>query len=171
MDINETYDLAQVALQAGQVAECRHLLTRMLQANPRHEQAWLALAEILTDPDQKQDCLERVVAINPQNEQALSLLDAIRSEKVRLEVLAMLVGPVPVGEKESVSRLGKYLLEARFITPDQLDLALVEQQKAAGRQENKKLGEILVEQGVLTGQQLEQAIRNQYRDFNNLFVD
>jgi tetratricopeptide (TPR) repeat protein len=170
MDLDAIYTRAQAALQAGQLAESQRLLVQVLQADPRHEQAWLALAAVMTDPDQKLDCLERVITINPENEQAQTLLDEIRREKVRLEVLAMLEGPAPVVEKETVSPLGKYLLKAQLVTSQQLEVALAEQQKTAGAERPKKLGEILVEQGLITGEQLEQVVRNQYQDYNNLFV-
>ena len=170
MDIDAIYARALGALQAGQLTESQRLLVQVIQADPRYEQAWLSLASVLTDPDQKLDCLERVIAINPDNEQALTLLDEIRTEKVRLEVLSMLAGPAPEVEKETVSLLGKYLLNYQFITPGQLDTALAEQQKSAGAEKPKKLGEILVEQGVITSQQLDQAVRDQFQDFNNLFV-
>jgi hypothetical protein len=98
------------------------------------------------------------------------MLDQARKEKVRREVLAMLEGPAPAVEEEKLSRLGKYLLKAQFITPMQLDLALAEQQKTASAQKPRRLGEILVEQGVITDQQLDQAVRDQFRDFNNLFI-
>jgi len=170
MDLDAVYTQALSALQAGQLAESQRLLVQVIQVDPRHEQAWLSLAAVVPNLDQKLDCLERVAAINPENEQALSLLDEIRREKVRLEVLAMLEGPAPVVEKETVSRLGKYLLKARYITPEQLEIALVEQQKAASAERPKKLGEILVEHGLITVEQLEQVVRDQFQDFNNLFV-
>jgi predicted HTH transcriptional regulator len=90
---------------------------------------------------------------------------------VRLEVLSMLEGPAPVVEEKRVSRLGEYLLRAQFITSQQLEFALAEQQKTAGSEMPRKLGEILVERGDITSQQLEQGIRDQHQDFNNLFVD
>jgi tetratricopeptide (TPR) repeat protein len=171
MDPEAIYARALTAHQAGQLTEAQRLLAQVIQANPRHEQAWLSLAAVVPDLEHSMDCLERVVAINPENEQALNLLDQARKEKVRREVLAMLAGPAPAIEEERVSRLGKYLLKAQFITSQQIDLALAEQQKTATAEKPKRLGEILVEQGLITDQQLDQAVRDQFRDFNKLFVD
>ncbi len=171
MDAEAIYDRALTTLQAGQLAEAQRLLVQVIQANPRHEQAWLSLASVVPNTDQSMDCLKRVLAINPENMQARNLLDQARKEKVRQEVLAVLTGPAPAVEKEGVSRLGKYLLKAQFITSQQLEFALSEQQKTASAKQPKRLGEILVEQGLITEQQLDQAIRIQSQDFNNLFVD
>jgi tetratricopeptide (TPR) repeat protein len=171
MEPEAIYTRALSALQAGQLAEARRLLAQVIQADPHHEQAWLSLASVVPNIDQSMDCLEHVVALNPENEQALNLLEQARKEMVRREVLAMLEGPAPVVEGKRVSRLGEYLLRAQFITSQQLEFALAEQQKTAGSEMPRKLGEILVERGDITSQQLEQGIRDQHQDFNNLFVD
>jgi len=171
MDPEVVYARAMTALQSGQVAEARRLLVQVIQVKPRHEQAWLSLASVLTNSDQKLDCLKRVLAINPENSQAISLLDQAKKEKVRQEVLDLLTGPAPTVEKGSVSRLGEYLLRAQTITSRQLEFALAEQQKTVSVEQPKRLGEILVELGFITEQQLDQAVLDQFRDFNNLFVD
>ncbi len=170
MDPEAIYTRALTAHQDGQLSEAQSLLVQVIQINPRHERAWLSLASVVPTTDQSIDCLKRVLAINPENAQAQNLLDQARKEKVRQEVLAVLTQESTV-EQEGISRLGKYLINAQFITSQQLELALAEQQKTAAAEQPKRLGEILVELSLITDQQLEQAIHDQLRDYNNLFVD
>jgi type IV pilus assembly protein PilB len=60
--------------------------------------------------------------------------------------------------------LGALLLREGLVTSEQLEAALLEQQRV-----QKRLGEILVEQGVVTSRQIAQALAAQYRlDFVDL---
>lgn len=58
------------AARAGQRSEARQLLTRIIQADARNEQAWLWLAAVVDDPLQQRTCLQRVLDINPNNSRA-----------------------------------------------------------------------------------------------------
>ncbi|MGC8873705.1 MAG: tetratricopeptide repeat protein, partial [Chloroflexia bacterium] len=70
------------SLQSGNKEWARECLTRILKANPRHEEAWLWLSAVLETPAEKRYCLEKVLVINPNNEQArtgLQQLSALES--------------------------------------------------------------------------------------------
>jgi hypothetical protein len=49
----------------------RGILAAILKQDPKNEQAWLFLTLCMEDPQQKRDCLQQVLAINPHNEPAL----------------------------------------------------------------------------------------------------
>jgi type IV pilus assembly protein PilB len=60
--------------------------------------------------------------------------------------------------------LGALLLRENLVTSEQLEEALLEQQRV-----KRRLGEILVEQGIVTSRQIAQALAAQYRlDFVDL---
>lgn len=58
-------------------AAARSLLTQSLKLNPHNEMAWLWLSRTTNDPDKRLQCVERALAINPANEQALALRAAL----------------------------------------------------------------------------------------------
>jgi tetratricopeptide (TPR) repeat protein len=66
------------ALKAGEATEARRLLASAIQRDPRNERAWLYLAALLPRPQAK-DALEKVLAINPSNAQALKGLESFKS--------------------------------------------------------------------------------------------
>jgi hypothetical protein len=58
------------AARAGNLATARELLTRAVRHQPDSERAWLWLSSVLDTPQGRAHCLERVLALNPDNEQA-----------------------------------------------------------------------------------------------------
>jgi hypothetical protein len=58
------------AIKSGDKAKGRTLLLHIVKTNPKHENAWLWLAVAVEDPQQKWDCLQKVLAINPHNQTA-----------------------------------------------------------------------------------------------------
>jgi Domain of unknown function (DUF4352) len=69
------------ALQTGNAAQARALLSNAVQANPQNEQAWLYLAAVLP-PDRAIEVLERVLKLNPENEQAKKGLQALKKQAI-----------------------------------------------------------------------------------------
>ncbi len=72
-----------VALKAGDTSTACQLLVQAVQENPRDEKAWLWLSAALEDEEKRAACLERVLAINPDNEPAQRGLAALRREQAR----------------------------------------------------------------------------------------
>jgi tetratricopeptide (TPR) repeat protein len=181
MDPNALYHQAVAAIKANDNEKARKLLVEAVRANPRHEEAWLALASILTDMDQAMDCLKRVLILNPSNTTAKEWLAFADQEKARQEAVAEMHAPLPApddvpldepgDEERPVPRLGKYLLDYKFIIPEQLRAALLAQRKAMDSGQSKRLGDILLEQGAITEERLSFAIREQHRGFYSLFND
>lgn len=67
------------AARAGEQDRARELLTQVLAVNVGSELAWLWMSSVLETPQQRRDCLLRVLTINPYNDAArrgLAQLDA-----------------------------------------------------------------------------------------------
>lgn len=73
------------AIQTGDKTQGRKLLIESVRSNPQDEDAWLCLADVVEDTKQREECLERVLKINPQNERARLGLAKIRGRKERFE--------------------------------------------------------------------------------------
>src|SRR5262245_32248188 len=54
----------------GRRDEARALLTQVVEADDRNEQAWLWLSGLVEDPEDIRTCLENVLHINPDNVKA-----------------------------------------------------------------------------------------------------
>jgi tetratricopeptide (TPR) repeat protein len=63
----------QALRQRGDVNEGRRLLTESLRLNPDNEMAWLWLAQTVSDPARRMQCINHALRINPYNERALAL--------------------------------------------------------------------------------------------------
>ncbi len=55
------------AKQSGNIALTKQLLAQALIQDPRNEGAWMLMYEVVDDIKLKRNCLERVLAINPDN--------------------------------------------------------------------------------------------------------
>lgn len=65
-----TLDDGRNAINQGNLQQARLIYEAILQENPRSEDAWLGLAEVLTDTEDKRICYENVLKINKQNREA-----------------------------------------------------------------------------------------------------
>jgi tetratricopeptide (TPR) repeat protein len=62
-----TLDDGRNAIDQGNFQQARLIFEAILQENPRSEEAWLGLAEVLTDTEDKRICYENVLKIDKQN--------------------------------------------------------------------------------------------------------
>jgi hypothetical protein len=69
-DIQTYLQEAITLAQSGQRIEARRRLERIVEADPRQETAWLWLATIATQRQERINFLERALAINPRNHTA-----------------------------------------------------------------------------------------------------
>lgn len=80
-------DLIAQAVQALKTGEREHaqgLLSQLLAADPNNDQAWLLLSACLDDGEKKRYCLERALAIRPDNAQVRQALEQLtRSTALR----------------------------------------------------------------------------------------
>ncbi len=184
MDANTLHERALVAIRARNLTEARRLLVEAVRREPRHEKSWLALASVLSDMSQAIDCLERVLIINPANATAKEWLNLARQEqqarKANSSTITDLLdddkadpalGEIKIDEPgdqdRPVPRLGKFLIDYKFISEEELRVALLAQRKAASTGQLRRLGDILVEKGILTRERLEFALKQQTRTFYN----
>lgn len=65
-----TLDDGRNAINQGNFQQARLIYEAILQENPRSEDAWLGLADVLTDTEDKRICYENVLKINKQNRAA-----------------------------------------------------------------------------------------------------
>lgn len=66
----ELYDRGVGAARGGQRRVAAILLSRAVQCDPKHEQAWLWLSGVLDEPKEIAFCLRAVLSINPNNDRA-----------------------------------------------------------------------------------------------------
>jgi len=59
------------AIKANDLHIARKILAGIIKKDPQNERAWLYLTLCVDDSQQKRDCLQRVLTINPENEHAL----------------------------------------------------------------------------------------------------
>ncbi|MFP4439903.1 MAG: tetratricopeptide repeat protein [Chloroflexaceae bacterium] len=78
-DTNNLLRQGIAAAKAGKREESRQLLMQVIEMQERNEMAWLWLASVVDDPSDQRVCLENVLDLNPNNQNAqkgLAWLDA-----------------------------------------------------------------------------------------------
>ncbi len=64
------------AARAGNVKDAQVLLAKAVRENPKSEQAWFWLGTVLTEPERREYCFRRVLALNPDHVQAKERLES-----------------------------------------------------------------------------------------------
>lgn len=109
------------AIAQGNLQQARLIFEALLQENPRYEEAWLGLAEVLTDTEDKRICYENALKINKNSRAAR---EGLRSLEPRADPLvAALAQQTMVHEEEEAEAEDEFELddEATLIsarTPD-----------------------------------------------------
>lgn len=89
------------AIERGNLQQARLIFEALLQENPRSEDAWLGLAEVLTETKDKRICYENVLKINKNNQAAREGLRNLEPQADPLvEALAERMAPPPEEEEE-----------------------------------------------------------------------
>lgn len=65
------------AVQAGQIADGRRYLAQAIKLDPQNEQAWIWMSGVVDTDEQRIQCLQQALAINPLNEIAIKGLRAL----------------------------------------------------------------------------------------------
>ncbi len=78
--VDETLQKGIRAARRGYKEPARQLLAQVLRADPDNEEAWLWLSRVADTPEQRADCLQHVLAINPDNRWAAEQLAALQAE-------------------------------------------------------------------------------------------
>ena len=61
---------ARAAARAGETEEAHRLLRQAVALEPNDAQSWLDLAGVVSSPEEKRACFARVLALDPENEEA-----------------------------------------------------------------------------------------------------
>ncbi len=69
------------AIQNGDKKTGEKLLIQILNANPKHETAWMWMSTTVDDPELRRECLEKVLEINPKNEAAHKYLYKLQTSQ------------------------------------------------------------------------------------------
>jgi hypothetical protein len=77
---NDLLQRGIAALKAGDKAEARRVLGRIIRQNPRDEQAWLWMSGAVDTAQERSVCLTKVLEINPHNEAAQRGLAALQKQ-------------------------------------------------------------------------------------------
>jgi signal transduction histidine kinase len=93
-------------------------------------------------------------------------LAAVLLERQALSVIPAGPGTPFVGDA-MLSRFGEFLMKMGYVTPAQLDAALVRQRELAGRGARQTLGQVLLEMRVMTREQLELASVEQVQELQS----
>lgn len=70
-EAQELFTRGVAAARSGQKRMAVVLLSRAVQLDPRHEQAWLWLSGVIDEPERVAFCLRSVLSINPHNQRAM----------------------------------------------------------------------------------------------------
>ena len=68
-------------IKSGDIEKGRQLLVEIIKQNPRDENAWLWMSKCVKTSEQRRDCFERVLKINPQNPHAIKGLSRIKQSR------------------------------------------------------------------------------------------
>jgi hypothetical protein len=150
------------AARAGQQAEARSALMRVLKLEPRNESAWFWMSRAMPTIEQSLRCIEHLLTINPTHRQALEARDVL-NVRLLLEEAAVTRTSTkpPTSTPQRRYLLGEALVEARVITPQQLASALTVQQQYAHKNISLRLGEVLLHMKLVRPEQIEGAIAAQ----------
>jgi hypothetical protein len=78
MNENRSLEQAQKAIRNGNKELGKKLLIQILKENPNSEAAWLWMSAAVDTPELRQECLKKVLEINPQNQHARKGLAKVR---------------------------------------------------------------------------------------------
>src|SRR3954451_15249807 len=80
------------AATSGQKDMAREFLTRVVQQEPRNEDAWLWLSGVANTLPMMRGCLERVLSINPNNSQAREGLAWVQQREAQMRAAQAAAG-------------------------------------------------------------------------------
>jgi predicted hydrocarbon binding protein len=84
MTVDELLVKGKTAATSGQKDLAREYLGRVVQAEPQNEEAWLWLSGVANNLPMMKTCLERVLAINPNNTQAQEGMNWVRNREAQI---------------------------------------------------------------------------------------
>ena len=95
-----TLDDAINAIKDGEKEEGRQILEQILETDETNEEVWLWLSTVVESDDDREICLENVLALNPEHEVAQKSLNAVRDGHFDPRDI---IGDVPEKELPSIT--------------------------------------------------------------------
>lgn len=86
--MSELLEQGIAALQAGDKMRARRLLSRAINQDPQDERGWLWLSGTMDRDEDRLQCLQQVLAINPENHAARRGVDALRRRLGEMATMA-----------------------------------------------------------------------------------
>ncbi len=184
--LDELLEQASNAIQLQDKAEAREIYLQALKIDPYNEIALTWLAWYTSDAYEGVRFLEKLVEKHPESAKYQQYLAAGKRRVQELDQLISesgMLGYWSMAEQIMAERyqhgtdrrsapitpVGQLLLKKGFITPDQLETAVVVHEMFARLGQPRKLGEVLLEYGYLTKAQLQEVLNEQVVDFNTQF--
>jgi len=78
MDTEYTLEKARMVIKQKDEQSARSILSQILGQNPQNKEAWILLAQVVAEPDQIIDCLERVQQLDPNIKGLSQRLERVR---------------------------------------------------------------------------------------------
>jgi hypothetical protein len=92
------------AIRMGDPAEGRQILEELLEADESNEQVWLWLSAVVDGDEDREVCLDNVLALNPNNSIARMGMDALRAGRFNSrDIISAALGDVEEEVKEPAS--------------------------------------------------------------------
>nr|WP_238530550.1 hypothetical protein [Oscillochloris trichoides] len=145
--------------------------------------AWLALSDLVNDPRQRRDCLERAAVLAPENEQIqMAYLQAQlvvepgdvaaqrRMAEIRTMQLIADVKTLHFHERPKARLIGDILVEIGAISSQELQEVLRYQKSGSVISADRRVGQILLQRGLITPSKLAKALIMQQQERSQLRI-
>lgn len=145
--------------------------------------AWLALSQLVNDPRQQKDCLERASVLAPENEQVqIAYLEACialepnnviaqrRLAEIRTMQLLSGMKTDHFHDKPRPRLVGDILIANGAISGDELNEVLRIQKAGSVIASDRRVGQLLLKKGLITPSKLAQALIMQQQERSQLRI-
>jgi hypothetical protein len=105
--MSDNLQRAIAAVRSGDKETGKRLLVEVIRNDPRNETAWLWMSAVSDIDEQRRACLERVLAINPNNETARRGLETLRQGQAKPIPLSTRPEPTSPPSAESLQAIRK----------------------------------------------------------------
>jgi hypothetical protein len=82
-EMEQLLQRAITLVNAGELDQGRALLEKILEQDPKNDQAWVWLSGCVDDPMQRRICLQQALSANPENQAALDGMRVLDGELVQ----------------------------------------------------------------------------------------
>lgn len=175
-----TYPCSTIALHRQDMARLR---AHLLDGHHQCLDAWLALSKLVTDAQQRKDCLERAAVLAPDNQEIqIEYLEAClevepnnvayqrRLAEIRTMQLLSDVKTVHFHEQPRARLLGDILIEIGAINANELREVLKAQASGNTISADRRIGQLLLKKGLITPSKLAKALIIQQQERSKLRI-